>query len=84
MIRVSFDQFDQLKAEAVKQIIPLQEKYTVSISYANIIDALENLKPYRPKAIRHLTGLLSSNEGKSKLSRLETKIRRKINQILKR
>ena len=84
LIRVSFDQFDQLKAEAVKQIIPLQEKYTVSISYANIIDALENLKPYRPKAIRHLTGLLSSNEGKSKLSRLETKIRRKINQILKR
>ncbi len=83
MIQQRLLNFDSLKADALEQVDSLQNQYTVAKSYEQIIEAIDSPKAYRSKSIRHLANLLSTNEYKSRLSRLESKIRRKLRQYLK-
>ena len=83
MIQESLLNFKALKVVALEQVECLQKQYTVEKSYEQILETLASQKTYPPKSIRHLVNLLSTNEPKSKLSRLESKIRRKIRQFLK-
>lgn len=83
MIQESLLNFKALKLAALEQVDRLQKQYTVEKSYEQILETLTIQKTYPLKSIRHLASLLSTNEPKSKLSRLESKIRRKIRQLLK-
>lgn len=84
MIQLNLLNFESLKANSLREVKNIQEKYTIGNAYVHVINAIENLETSRPKPIRHLQSLLSTNEPKSKLTRLESKIRRKLRQYLKR
>jgi hypothetical protein len=83
VIQQSLLNFQVLKSDALEQVESLQKIYTVEKSYEQIISAIGSPNPYRAKSIRHLANLISTNEHKSKLSRLESKIRRKLKQYIK-
>ena len=83
VIQQSLLNFQVLKSDALEQVESLQKIYTVEKSYEQIISAIASPNTYRAKSIRHLANLISTNEHKSKLSRLESKIRRKLKQYIK-
>lgn len=79
--------FDEQKVAAVNYADIALEKFQIHNVYQEIIEDIEVLSISKPKTIRHLTDLVSTNEKKSKLAMLEIKVRRffqKVKNRLKR
>lgn len=79
--------FDEQKVAAVNYVDIALEKFQIHNVYREIIEDIEALSISKPKTIRHLTDLVSTNEKKSKLATLEIKARRffqKVKNRLKR
>jgi glycosyltransferase involved in cell wall biosynthesis len=73
--------YSEIKSAAVQFTDEAKEKYQIQNVYSAIIADIENLADCREKPIRHIANLISENEAKSKLTRLEHKIRRSIQMI---
>lgn len=69
-----FDNFDNEHENALNQREKLKDKYTSEKAYSQILDVIAD-KPYRPKSIRHLKMILTKNERKSKLAKVEYRLR---------
>lgn len=78
------ENFEQKQKEAVLFTSKAEEIYELSIVYKEIITELENSDNVEHHAIRHVANLLTLNEKKSKLAKLEFRIRQKLQRILYR
>lgn len=67
--------FESEKSKAIVFIPLAKKKFRVASVYSEIITAIEGEIPNRLKSLRHLRGVLTENEPKSKLARFETKFR---------
>lgn len=67
--------FEEEKKAALSFVPVGKERYQIKNVYAEIIKAIDQPEKVKLKSIRHLQNILSLNEGKSKLARLETRVR---------
>ena len=74
-IENQLNHFDEEKKAAEEYMLVGRERYQIKNVYSEIIKEIEMPQKVKLKSIRHLQNLLSLNEGKSKLARLETKVR---------
>lgn len=81
IINQSIIDFLSLKKSALDFIPKAIQYYSVEQSYKQIIEAIDSDSEAKDKSIRHLKVLLSHNEQKSKLARLEGRVRGKISRI---
>lgn len=79
-----FDTFEQKQAEAVLFVSKAEEVYELSTVYKEIIIELKKADHIQQQSIRHIANLLTLNEKKSKLAKLEFRARRKLQRILYR
>lgn len=73
--------FEVEKRKAVEAIPSVKDKYQVSAVYYEIINAIEKKPITSLKAVRHVIPLYSTNESKSRLTRLESKGRKLYNKL---
>lgn len=81
-ISLALEHFDEKKALAESQVPVFRKKYSVPLVYENILRGLkEEPKDKESNVISEIRNLLLLNEPKSKLAKLEYRIRYKISQV---
>ncbi|MCH4168065.1 MAG: glycosyltransferase family 4 protein [Streptococcaceae bacterium] len=83
-INQSIKDFVELKKIAIAFVPTAINYYSVAESYKQLIEEINSTLESKDKSIRHLKVLLSHNEQKSKLAKLESRVRGKINRMTKR
>ncbi|MBP2098409.1 glycosyltransferase family 4 protein [Enterococcus rivorum] len=84
LIENKLDNFGQAKKESSDFILEAKNIYKLSVVYSEIIESIATQSNYQKNSVQHIKNLLTLNENKSKLSRLELKVRRKIQRIIYR
>lgn len=82
LIEATLDNFTQIQKNALDFVSEAKNIYELSVVYNEIIEEINNNKCYGKKSVRHIGNLLTMDENKSKLSRLEFKIRQKLQRII--
>lgn len=80
-IEYLLENFEEEKQKSVHFVPQAQNIYQESTAYQSIIDAIENSEEVSNDSLRHLEDLLMLNENKSKLARLETKVRQLLQRV---
>lgn len=81
---ITFQNFEQKKEESENFVSKARECYQIENVYKEIIIAIDEKSKDQLKPIRHVTNLFSSNEKKSRLTRIEIKIRNAYNKAKNR
>ncbi|MGX7244023.1 glycosyltransferase family 4 protein [Enterococcus quebecensis] len=81
VIETTLENFKQVQEDALVFVSEAKNIYEVSVVYSEIIEEINSNKHYQDNSVRHIGNLLTIDENKSKLSRLEFKIRQKLQRI---
>ncbi|EOL47506.1 glycosyltransferase family 4 protein [Enterococcus caccae] len=81
IIEKTLKNYQEEQAEALSFVEKAKDIYKLSVVYNEIIKEIDNGTHKQTNPIRHISSLLTLDEGKSKLARMEFKVRQKIQKI---
>lgn len=81
MIEATLEKFSEVQTDALSFIENAKDIYELSVVYNEIIKEINNDAHKQKNSVRHIANLLTLNEHKSKLARLEIKTRQKLQRI---
>ncbi|WP_430604112.1 glycosyltransferase family 4 protein [Enterococcus sp. DIV0724b] len=82
LIETTLDNFTQVRKDAFKFISEAKNIYELSVVYKEIIKEIDTNDHKQENSVRHISNLLTLDEKKSKLARLEFKVRQKLQRII--